>query len=349
MRREIKYDLLRAIAMTLVVIAHVNTTLSPFVDIDVKTGFVSNMIIIVVYVANSLFFMLSGKFNLKKSFNTIKDYLNFYIHRFINLLVPFLICNLYYLYKFYDTDEGRTLLPIEYILDNRVEGTFWFVFIMIALIITSPFVSKMVQKMNKVDKKMFFLGSLVITTLMFGAKIIRINVVVNQSFFPFLTWVFYYILGYIIDDVFDTDKLQWLMVILFPLIIIFKVVIHYYLPYLDIVRDLNCIFMVQCVSTYYVVMKLSAIIKDKASKLITFISKHSFTVYLVHPALINIFKEYFDFTNSFKYRVFSFTILFIIVYILAILLSWLFDTFIFDPIIKLCNKGYAKLSKDTSL
>lgn len=343
MQREIKYDLLRIIAMTFVVLTHVNTSLSLFTNTDLKTWFVFNLIVSVVYVENPLFFMLSGKFNLKKIFDTTKDYLDFYIRRFINILVPFLICNLYYLYKFYDTDEGRTLLPIEYVLDNRVEGTFWFVFIMIALIITSPFISKMVQKMSKVDKKMFFWGSVVVTTLMFLARVINIDLVVNQSFFPFLTWAFYYILGYIIDDVFDNDKLQSVMITLLPIIIIFKMVVCYYLPHLDILRDLNGLFMIQCVSMYYLVMKLSIVIKDKGSRIITFISKHSFSVYLLHPALINIFKGYFDFSSSFKHRIFSAVILFIIVYILAILLSWILDSLLFNPLIKLCNKGYSKL------
>ena len=68
-KRNIHFDLVRVIAMTLVIAVHSNP--KPFAE----TSLAGICFYTILYMCNGLFYMLSGNLNLRKEFSTKKDYI----------------------------------------------------------------------------------------------------------------------------------------------------------------------------------------------------------------------------------------------------------------------------------
>lgn len=84
--RLANYDLMRVLMSFYVVCVHI--TLPNFVAGNML---LNNIFKTFVFQCDIVFFMLSGKFNLNKKFEEKKDYVDFYISRFINVLLPYVI------------------------------------------------------------------------------------------------------------------------------------------------------------------------------------------------------------------------------------------------------------------
>lgn len=88
-QRLFQYDFIRVIAMLMVLALHVELKTRYFrVDYNIPWYF-SNSIIIFLIVCNPIFFMISGKFNLRCQLISISDYFDYYKKKFINIFIPF--------------------------------------------------------------------------------------------------------------------------------------------------------------------------------------------------------------------------------------------------------------------
>ncbi len=145
-------DLIRIVAMIFVMIFH--------------SGFVlENNLIISTFVlpCNSLFFMLSGKYSLRLTFNEKKDYFRFYIKKFINLFVPlFIFSVLFFVYSHLHTNESIQTLLIWFgygFLGDTINGVYWFPYVLLGLMLSTPFLCKLVQNLSDFELKLLFVIS----------------------------------------------------------------------------------------------------------------------------------------------------------------------------------------------
>ena len=113
-------------------------------------------------ICNPLFFMLSGKFNLNKEFNSLEDYKKYYKSKIITIFIPFFIVSI--IIYFLNNYNNLSIIDFfEKFTSGSIEGTYWFIYNLIGIIIITPFLSKMIKNMNLLDKKIYFYFVIVIT------------------------------------------------------------------------------------------------------------------------------------------------------------------------------------------
>lgn len=74
-KREVKYDFMRVLMSLLVVCCHASFPLRIS-----DNSLLNNAVRTFLAMCNGIFFMLSGKFNLKKKFESKSDYYNYYVY-----------------------------------------------------------------------------------------------------------------------------------------------------------------------------------------------------------------------------------------------------------------------------
>ncbi len=160
--RNAAYDVIRVVAMSFVLAQHTMNVINAYCQNNQIHWFLYNLLAAVFMTCNSLFFMISGKFNLNKEFSSVGDYKNFYIKKGVSILLPFfLISALMYFLKFPASQWGIKDF-IKMFLNGGIEPTYWFMYVLIGITALSPFYSKMLRAMSKTDKKVFFWTSFII-------------------------------------------------------------------------------------------------------------------------------------------------------------------------------------------
>lgn len=140
----VEYDLMRIIFMLMTLGVHV-------VAYTLEKNYLWMIFDNFLMACNPLFLMLSGRLNLVKDFKNKQDYKNFYLKKIISVFIPFLLFSiLIQLLKYKEINSF-----FKNFLSNNIESTYWFVYTLIGILILSPFYSKMLQNMNKDEKKLF--------------------------------------------------------------------------------------------------------------------------------------------------------------------------------------------------
>lgn len=155
--RAANWDLLRSIAMFLVVFVHSVGTLTASENLP---GVNSSTLIAFAIICDPIFFILSGYFAIKPSTRSLKNY---YLNKISTIILPlFLYAILVYLYRtrFVDISlEGYLSLFAKLIV-----GDWWFIPALIPCLVVAPFISKGLE--NLTDKQVIAL-SLVVFFLFF--------------------------------------------------------------------------------------------------------------------------------------------------------------------------------------
>ena len=81
--RLINFDLMRVLMCIFVIMIHI--TEKPF-SFPVRAAYTS-----VFFLCNSIFYMLSGRFNLEHTFDSTGDCLNFYRKKFVSIYFPYIL------------------------------------------------------------------------------------------------------------------------------------------------------------------------------------------------------------------------------------------------------------------
>ena len=144
--RIVKYDFMRIVFIMMTLGVHV-------VALSIRpTEFDVHYYVRVIFngfflICNPLFFMLSGRLNLAKEFTKKEDYIHFYKKKFISILLPFFIISLILYIILYTNSEFNFLDFINRFMSNSIEpdGTLWFIYPFIGIMLLSPFYSKMLH------------------------------------------------------------------------------------------------------------------------------------------------------------------------------------------------------------
>ncbi len=290
-KRNINDDLIRVISVILVISIH--TWGRPWQD----NVWASAVLLTIIYTCNTFFFMLSGKYNLRKEFNSPSDYLTYYKKKVPDILLPYAILSFilsgwnFYLQGL--TESSGFVMFIKFALkeffSENASTHLWFMFLLLGYLLSAPFLSKMLHAMS--DKE---LG------ILFGIGLAW-NIVYYYLFMDFwhnfsyggwiLTgWIMYFVGGHYIDRVTASGDPKVIRsfyiagLIGFIVNVVASVLMagSYFDP-----TGLAPAFMLFCAGAYVFLGRLPSIKNEIAVKVISFIAKHSFAIYLIQFHIAN--------------------------------------------------------------
>lgn len=277
-KRNIHFDLVRVIAMTLVIAVHSNP--KPFAE----TSLAGICFYTILYMCNGLFYMLSGNLNLRKEFSTKKDYITFYKNKCITLLLPFCLGSILQSIYNYEGDF-RISWMIKTIIRNFFSdnsGTsLWFMYPLIGMILSTPFLSKMLHTMKDWEIKLLFsIGVIWQIFSIYLPTFLEISFAFNSWLLS--SWMFHYFLGYFAQQIvtsYNKKKFYAWALMGFLITILSK----YYLKDTFIYAyDLSLAHILLTLGIYIFVNNEISIQSSSFQKTIVGISTHSFTIYLIH-------------------------------------------------------------------
>ncbi len=285
--RNAAYDVIRVVAMSFVLAQHTMNAVNHYCSENRIHWFLYNLLAAVFMTCNSLFFMISGKFNLNKKFDSVSDYKIFYIKKGVSILLPFfLISVLMYILKFPIEMLGiKDFLKL--FLNGGIEPTYWFMYVLIGITALSPFYSKMLQTMSKTDKKVFFWVSFSINAAVTVVSSICTTSRFTYGYFSIITWHTMYFLGYIAEDVFDTEKSRKTVIALGAISVVACTLISRFFTICVSVFDPTPWMFFQSLAMYFILLKIN-IKSEKVIKVISYIAAYSFTFYLLHMYFLDL-------------------------------------------------------------
>lgn len=317
-----EYDLMRFIFILMTLGVHV-------VYFTVKN---ENMHIIfdnVFMICNPLFFMLSGKLNLSKKFNSKEDYVKFYKGKLKSIIIPFLLFSLAI-----QIINNRTLKGFGLnILSNNIEPTYWFIYTLIGIELLSPFYSKMLQNMNKMEKKFFLVICIFVNFFIMLFDFLNMNSIIGLGTIGIVSWHFYYFSGYIIEDIFKEKNKRIVLYLLGMLSFLFVIFINIKVKYYYNFKEPGLFLTLQAFSIY-LTTRNTIVKNDKIKFIISYISRYTYTFYLLHMFIIRGLIKYICIDGSFINVIEIYIILFVIIMCISIIIQIL----IIKPIQNLFEK-----------
>lgn len=196
--REVKYDYLRALAVLAIIMVHA----IPAEAANWKQWLFSAALQPVLLSFVGIYFMLSGLFLLRSGTENI---LEFYWRRLEAIVIPFVFyCGIYYwYYKIYlgkeEIGPGAHLLSFG---KGLLEGTIpmaphiWFMYVMLGLYLCAPFLARMVKSMKDAELKLFIVVMLGAQAAVTYLPALGLQVEAAFQYMVFKGWLIYFILGY---------------------------------------------------------------------------------------------------------------------------------------------------------
>jgi len=283
-KRDYKLDLLRVISMIMVVIIHIaNYYCRAFNDID-KISYLGALIFNTISrISVPFFFMISGATLLNKEYDKRKNK-----DRIIKKIITlFVITIIYFIWDKYYMNKDINFLSL---LSKPERKLLWFMYAIIGIYISLPFVKCMVDEMGKEEDKLF-----VILWLIFNGIFKGLNIG-NTYLIPIISETYYlgyFIIGYMITKHYDyiKKKKNNNLLLITAIISFIIVVISTYFLSLNINKHFtylltysNIIIMVASLSSY---IYLYFNIKNKENKIISNLSNLSFGIYLFHGIILD--------------------------------------------------------------
>ena len=253
------------------------------------------ILLTVLFIANGGFFTLSGFFLLEKELHTWPEYRKFFLKRIISILVPFVLLNLTM-----DLLFNRSLYLAGFqaymqtyfwnVLEYNSAGHLWFMYAYIPMAFCAPFYAKMLNHMSKKELSIFA-GLTIIFIVVKELIILAGHSFVFSGYIVTLgSWTVYFLMGYYLQR-FHEEIRKWRYLIYIAgigcfLYIVIKCSVFQLIPGTLLEKPYYMFFIFSALSflTHSVpVEKL-----PRVSRFLSFIAKHSLTVYLTHIYIIPI-------------------------------------------------------------
>lgn len=316
--RYLYLDILNIVAIIAVVIMHCNGVVHTFAP---ERWWKTSLIVdVVFYFAVPIFIMISGAnlMNYREKYDT-KTFFKKRINRvFIPTIFWIIIMCLWKIYciKVIDLKNINLVTFINMILNNQIEYTYYYLFIILGIYLTMPLLSQLTN--NKYRKTLWYI---VFTYFIFNALIPNIlllfGIVWNSNFSVlFGEYIIYVIIGYLLSTQNIQKKYRYIIYVLAILGMIYRYATTYILSY-----EANTIIkttwgymqfhaIIQACAVFLLIKNINFKKIENNPKLIKIISKVSscsFGIYLIHLIIRYYEIEIFNINiYSWKWRVFGF-------------------------------------------
>ena len=162
--RDVNYDLLRVVAMCLVIGVHVINNYMPVKMTLAGSAEVTRSVLFALFmVCNPLFIMVSGRFNLtfdaaqgtgRPRPNGLAPYVRYYYKRFISLIVPYLLYAggmgfIAYLVIDHRSVGGAVSGTLFDLFSGYDDSVYWFVFMLAGFVLATPFLAAMMRTIDR--------------------------------------------------------------------------------------------------------------------------------------------------------------------------------------------------------
>lgn len=340
-QRVFKYDFMRIFFMLMVLGVHVLSMIRQFMFPYNTTWYIVTIITDIFLIANPLFFMLSGKFNLNKKFLKKDDYKNFYIKKFISIIIPFILIS-FMVYIDWNYSNFSLLDYIKNLTSGGIDGTYWFVYALIGIFVLSPFFSKMLLNMELWEKKIFLGILFVINAFIAILAIFNIENAFTFAVVGLAQWHIYYFAGYLIEDVFKSKKSRNILIVLGIIAFILQFLIRRFIDFGYRLTDPSPLLTLQALSLYFILLDKVKIQKENAQKIISNIAKYSFSFYLIHMLIVKKVSGLFILDTSSMHNFICGIFIFVISFIITLILAMIIEKIFIKPIKNLLEKKLIK-------
>ena len=283
--RKYNLDLMRVILSLCVITVH------SFHYFGVEDDFMNTVLRVPLMACDGLFYMVSGYFNLEKQFNNSSDIKNYYKSRFINVLFPFLAFVLVWtVWDYLHVVGSFNLLEIldtffKGILYKSAEGHMWFMYPLFGLLLSTPFLSKMLHSMDEKELKILWYIALCF-------NVISYYLCWNQGHdFAVLCWVMegwiiYYFAGYYYRHVIAKESgIKWLLLAIVGYIFTIMGLngVFPFFKAFEGATNIQPMFTLFCVGCFMFWDKVVKIKNDSTvGRIISFLSINTYMIYLFH-------------------------------------------------------------------
>lgn len=274
--RSYPYDVVRVVAMVFVIAVH------SLVMIDTSWNLGWYLVAAgqgLFFTANALFFMLSGKFNLRERKND-REMVDYYRKRVRNFLIPivilFFIRTLYNLYPHFESlfHVGKEYLKNSISVFGGME--YWFVFTLFGYLIVAPFLAPMIDKLTPLSRKIFFGIGIAYHAILF----VFANLSIDFSWgYLFSGFAFTFCLGGFVESLFPNRR-SLIRLGAVALVCLGAIVLCAREGWSAGLHDTSPFYTILAVGVYLLVIAGAKRLKPSAA--ISFLAQHSFSVYLIH-------------------------------------------------------------------
>lgn len=240
--------------------------------------------------ADGLFYMLSGYFNLQKEFNSSSDILKYYKNKIIYVLFPFVafifVWTIWDYVHLYGEFNILQILGIFYesVMDTSADGHLWFMYPLFGLLLSTPFLSKMLNNMSDGELKILW-------RIAIGINVVDYFLCYDMGVgFRVLGWIFngwviYYFAGYYYRRI--VSKESWVKWVILGLVgFAFTILgmrgdLPFFKQFVG-ATDIQPMFTIFCMGYLVLWNKIFRIDNKIANKIILFLSKNTYMIYLFH-------------------------------------------------------------------
>lgn len=324
-------EVIRVLATLAVVLLHISSTVIDNNTI-LEIGNVNNYIILdslqlVCRWAVPCFIMITGALLLNPNkYMDIKKILK-YISRIVIILATFGTLYSFLELFFYNRtiNKNMIILAILNVIQGKSWSHMWYLYTLMGLYICTPFLRILVKKLSEKKMAVFivilFCGTIGINTLSY---ILNLNIKNN---FMMLTYIVYYLLGYymtIENNRLLFKKLFNYIILIIPILVMIILDVSNILNYNEnlkwIINADNFLVFLYSIGVFnFIKQKYEN--KDKSNMFIEFISKYSFSIYVIHPFWINLIYKVLEITPLNFPIFFGVLFMFFVVLLLTMIVS----------------------------
>jgi Predicted acyltransferases len=334
-KRDAHLDLIRVIAMLFVIAIHTSW--------DYSLGIFPEVLLrCTLFTANGLFFLLSGHLTLnfkEDPDDPAASYRRFYWKKYCSLIVPLVFyCALMVLYS-----EKHIIGPRKFmeelfwkVLPPSREGHTWFIYSLIAYVMTAPFISVMFKHLSDTGLRILFniaIGLEIISVILF-ANVIESPFTISG--WPFLGWYFYFLCGFFIYkfDSFHKRKFTFIFTGIVCLLITACLITFVDKP-LEGTNDTSPVYLFTCISLYLLLESIP--VPKFLNKPLEFIGRHAYAVYLIHIEVLVLVRKFMPVNTPLG------TLgCVLVIAAISIVIAFICDSLILNPVTKALTKASFK-------
>ena len=299
--RDVNYDLLRVVAMCLVIGVHVINNYMPVkMTLAGSAETVRSVLFALFMVCNPLFIMVSGRFNLtfdaaqgagRPRPNGLAPYARYYYKRFVSLIVPYLLYAggmgfVAYLAVDHRPVGGAFSGMLFDLFSGYDDSVYWFVFMLAGFVLATPFLAAMMRAIGRSGAWLLIGLAAAVAAAEQICNLAGYPLTFLQSF-PWRGLLVYYLLGFVLEYYPPSTRARRGLYALAPFALAWTVATPYLFAgqHIQVGRTLTVSFVVVVAAVFlffrYDVHPASA----RLRRAITWLAGYSYTIYLVHSPL----------------------------------------------------------------